>query len=589
MRIVYPKCWVVSTLALLVSGLLSPKITHAHLPVQVRGVSRLDADIQPSGASGVAVVSGILRDELGEPLVAMSIRMALADAIAASAPLNVGSCSHSSAVGIHAGSIATDKDGQFCATIPLEQLPSKATLRVVFDGSPDYVGVSKVLTLDDWRTGLNLEVAPHPFRADLDRPEWSLIATLSPLGQSAIKDTSPLSVEMSLLENGKLQHQVLQRTQMQVGVPTPISVPTRLLRSPGPANIHFAFDGTSQFKPFETEFPVERTVSVYLQTVYWQGKVTAGGRLSAKIRADSVVGPPTSGFVEVLAIGSSPRLFPVSPEGMANISLPSPKREGRGEVAIRYQSSVRGWGGTSELRLPIEVIAPSKWIPAGWAALTLLVLGWFTWSRRRVEVEPHAPIPPRTPRAYAHVEMIEAAQDAEAGWSGVIVDAHDAVVIGGAAVELRLPAFDGELTLFSTVSDAEGQFVIPAELATKHASLRLEIHARGYAGLGLQLPSPGRVKVFLVSVRRALLERFVGWTKRRGPPYASGAEPTPDWVASIAETKGHREIENWAKAVAAAAFGQHAPPDADAPDLLPPTGAIGAPAGAKRNKSLSNG
>jgi hypothetical protein len=80
------------------------------------------------------------------------------------------------------------------------------------------------------------------------------------------------------------------------------------------------------------------------------------------------------------------------------------------------------------------------------------------------------------------------------------------------------------------------------------------------------------LKVHLVSVRRALLDRLVEWTKRRGVPFRSKAEATPDWVAQVARLRGHQEIERWANAVSSAAFGRAQPEDAQAPELQPPSG-----------------
>lgn len=591
-RIVYPHRWVLGALALFVSGALSPTITHAHLPVQVRGGSRLDADVQLASSGSTAVVRGSLRDELGGPLAAMNLRVELAGSTAVPAPLKVEACSHH-AVGVvtDPGVIDTKEDGQFCASIPLAQLPTGARLRIAFEGSTNYVGTSQTLFLEDLRIGLKLEMASSHLRIDLDRTAWAFTATLSPLTPEVIQDPAPLPLELSLLdvENAKAEPRILQRTQMRVSVPTPITVLTGSLRSPGPGHIRFTFAGSSKYKPFSRDLPIERTASVRVRAGYWSGRVTAGARIAAEIRTDSAVGPPPSGFVEVLAFGGGSRLFPISPDGSANISVPTPRRQGHSVVSIRFQSSARGWSSAPALQLPIEVVAPSKWIPVGWAALALLVFVWFAWSRRRVEVVARVTNPPLVPKPYARIEVLEAAEDAHAGWSGVIVDAHDGVLIGGAAVELRLPAFGGEQTLFSTASDSSGEFAIPAQATERQASLRLEIHARGYAKLGLQLPSPGRVKIFVISVRRAVLERFVSWTKRRGPPYVSGVEPTPDWVANVAQAKGQSEVKDWAKAVAEAAFGQHAPADTDVPELLPPAGTIGAPAGAKRTKALSNG
>ena len=135
-----------------------------------------------------------------------------------------------------------------------------------------------------------------------------------------------------------------------------------------------------------------------------------------------------------------------------------------------------------------------------------------------------------------------------------------------------------------THSDDLGRFEIPHQPVEADVACRLEIKASGFARLGLTLPSPGRIKVHLVSVRRAVLDRLVAWAKRRGQPFDSKAEPTPDWVAEVARSKGHPAIEAWAKSVSVAAFGMDGPDNPERDDLLPPPGRVGSLAEAKRKE-----
>jgi hypothetical protein len=141
----------------------------------------------------------------------------------------------------------------------------------------------------------------------------------------------------------------------------------------------------------------------------------------------------------------------------------------------------------------------------------------------------------------------------------------------------------------STQSDDDGQFVIPPLPDGSEGSCRLSVRAKGYATFDLGLPAPGRAKVHLVSVRRTVLERFVNWARHRGQPFDSKTEPTPGWVADVARTRGHPEIEQWALAVNAAAFSQASLVDPEAPELLPPRLGVGVQAGAKRSDTERNG
>lgn len=580
--------------ALLVSGAVSLTVAHARLPVQIRGASRLDADVSLGPTE--AIVRGNLQDELGEPLAAMRLKFASISAqraaASASSPIQVTPCQNFALDAAHEqGFVETSSDGRFCARLPRERLSVNVSLQLTFDGSPNYAASSKTIALDDLRASLKLELTPGNPVVDLDRPEFAWVATLQALNPENLRASPPLPLELSLVdtEHASAQARVLQRLQLGLGTPTPVPLETRSLGAPGPATIRLTFDGSALYKPFRTEFELERTASVHLSAVQWPRQVTAGERLLVKLQANSVAAVAPAGFVEVTAFGAAPQLFPLLADGTATVPISSPRRPGPGEISIRFQPSRRGWIGTSALRLPIELLAPSKWNAAAWAGLALLVLAWFAWSRRRVDLGFPSPVHHASHKPHARIELLESTESGGAGWSGVIVDAHEGSTIAGAIIELRAPGFERVETLFSTTSDDAGHFSIPVQDSPKPARCRLEIRAPGYARLGIELPVPGRVKVFLVSVRRAVLERFVDWTKRRGHPYDSRTEPTPDWVAKIAKSKGQHELENWAKSVAIAAFGQQSPVDSEVPDLQPPAVGLGAPAGAKRNDSLSNG
>jgi hypothetical protein len=126
--------------------------------------------------------------------------------------------------------------------------------------------------------------------------------------------------------------------------------------------------------------------------------------------------------------------------------------------------------------------------------------------------------------------------------------------------------------LYETHSDAQGMFSIPTGLLDGASTCELAVRSQNYAAFRTALPLPGHLKVHLVSVRRALLDRLVEWAKRRGAPFRTKAEPTPDWIAEVARGRGHADVERWANAVSAAAFGPSVPPEVQAPELQPPAG-----------------
>lgn len=575
---------------LFVSTHLWPTATHAHLPVHVRGAAQIETELRVEPAGGYAIVRGSVRDELGAPiaLARLSFTAEVSSPKAGtSGELSVAACATSgSEKEVRTAHVETDPDGRFCARLSKDQLSQATALQVVFAGSPSYVGFTKQLTLDDTREGVLVDVDQVQRRANLDEAEWTVIAQLQPLEPMRAVDRAKLSLELSLAsaDEGTKGPSTLRRVEMQLGVPTRITLPTKLLGRPGPAQLIFTFDGNASYRPLRSQVGIERFTSVRLESADSPLHTQAGARLSGSIRARSGIGLPPPGWIQVSGLDATATVVPLDPDGNAEFVIATPRNQNQGTITLVYQPRNAGWQAAGPLQLPVHLTPPSKWPVAAWSAIALLVLAWFGWSRRRGEPESLIEAASTTsPRPYAHLEIVSAADSPDAGWSGVVVDAHEGTVVTGAVIELCRPGFAREEVVLSVRSNDEGAFSIPAHETEKQKTYRLLIRARNFAKLALALPPPGHVKVYVVSTRRALLERLVSWTKRRGHPFDSKAEPTPDWVAEVAHSKRQPEVEAWAKAVSNAAFGATPPVDAEQPDLTPPAGTLGAWAGAKRS------
>ncbi len=557
---------------------------HAHLVVQVRGSAQLDADVDPaSNATSDATVRGRLRDELGESIATAKVRFEMTQGQAPPAPLAHAKDCSARATAATTG-IETDAEGRFCAQVPRAELPSGSSLRVNFDGTESYGGATTTITLDDNRSGLLVDFGQLAHVVNLDTGELAFVAELHPIAPTALRDSLPLSLELSLrtTDNGKLEERQLQRLQAKVATPVRVILTATQLGRPGLCDLVLVFDGNSSYKPFRTQYRMERTTSVKLTVADLPNSAIRGERLSITVRAASGANLPPPGFVELSGFDGNTELLPLQADGTAPIAIQIPRRPRVDFVSLRYQSSTPGWRAEAPLRLTLQLLTPSRWSLLGWVSAALLVLAWLGWSRRRDEPGAATAAPAPAPRPYAHLEIIESSRDPGAGWSGIVVDAHEGVTISGATVELYRPSFDRQERLFSTLSDELGRFEIPPRPNETDVPCRLELKADGYARIGLTIPPPGRIKVHLVSVRRAILDRLVAWTKRRGQPFDSKAEPTPDWVAEVARAKGHPAVEEWAKSVSLAAFGKTEPVNPERDDLMPPAGRVGSPAEAKR-------
>ncbi|HMA93626.1 MAG TPA: carboxypeptidase-like regulatory domain-containing protein, partial [Polyangiaceae bacterium] len=539
---------------------------------------------------GDITVRGVMHDELGEPIAAARLWFTTETGALESPPkrgLSVAACASSTGrMEQRKESVETDQDGRFCVRLSRDQLAQQTAVQVVFAGSASYAGVTSQLALDDEREGLQLEVAQIERGANLDEPEWTMVAELHSLASDQVSESVVLPLELSLESSdaGGVESHSLQRVEMRLGTATRLTIPTKRLGRPGPAQLVFAFDGNASYRPMRDRINIERYTSVRLESRESPLRAVAGTRLAVSIQARSGLGLPPPGWVQLSGIDSNTSVVPLDTSGQAELVIATPRKPNKNTLTITYQPKAAGWQATGPLQLPLHVSPPSQWPLVAWSALALLVFAWFGWSRRRGEpaASPEA-ASANSPMPYAHLEIVSTARDPDAGWSGVVVDAHEGAVVSGATIELCRPGFAKEEVVLSIRSNAEGAFSIPAEVTDRQKTHRLTIRAPGFARLTLALPPPGQVKVYVVSMRRAVLDRLVSWTKRRGHPFDSKAEPTPDWVAEVAHSKGQHEVETWAKAVSNAAFGASPPSDSEQPELTPPPGTLGAWAGAKRS------
>ena len=119
-------------------------------------------------------------------------------------------------------------------------------------------------------------------------------------------------------------------------------------------------------------------------------------------------------------------------------------------------------------------------------------------------------------------------------WTGRVVDGHEGTPVADARVSIERPGFDRAEIVASATSDADGAFVLsPVEVQPGD---RLVAEGSLHARLRAPVPPFGEIRVALVSRRRALLERLVGWARRKGRPYDARPEPTPGHVQRMARS-----------------------------------------------------
>jgi 5-hydroxyisourate hydrolase-like protein (transthyretin family) len=314
-------------------------------------------------------------------------------------------------------------------------------------------------------------------------------------------------------------------------------------------------------------------------------RVTAGDTFRTVCILRSRFGLVTSGSVELTTNGTRQALLPVGKDGRAAFVIATQKNQPKLSLDFHYVPALEGFVAPPPQTITITLHPPTPWRFTGWVIAGLLVVGWLGWSRRQPPKvqEEHRPTVPQPPRA--HIEILGPTSDQNVGWEGLVVDAHEGHPLGSVRIALLQQGFGRSTVLFETHSDGDGAFRIPRSAVQKGTYCELVVETIAYASFATELPPPGQVRLYLVSVRRAILDRLVVWAKRRGVPYRSKSEPTPDWVAEVARQRGNRDLEQWAQAVSTAAFGKEPPLDAQSRELLPPTGPDVGPGPSKSSES----
>ncbi len=454
--------------------------------------------------------------------------------------------------------VDTSAEGTFCLRIA--DLSDETKLQLTFDGDADYDSLSKQIEVDKTRTPLALRFQPMPATLALERDQHSIwVATKSDTDLGL--EPKKIQVELSLKEFGGEETR-LGQVSVSVGQRAQFLVPTTTLGAPGAAQLVARFKGTRTLSPAETEAPILRTTQVNLTLDEAPTSETARGK-PLEISVMSSVGPVPGGSVEALYAGRSMGTTPVR-DGRASLVLDLEGDGGPAHLTLRFLPSSPAWISAGNLEIEVPVPPPSPWGRIALIACALLITAWLVraWYRpgRREtrETEERKSIPSGKPA----LELLEPAGAGE-GWRGRVCDAHDGTPIPGASITMMIPAFSSDGVAAQTKTDTDGRFELDhVEFATAEGS-RFRVEAPWHSTLERPVPRPGAIAISMVSRRRALIDRLVQWTGRRGRPWSADGGATPGHVASVGRSKGKPEVVRWAQEVEQAAYGPIAP-DAEA-------------------------
>ncbi|MGE0327285.1 MAG: carboxypeptidase-like regulatory domain-containing protein [Polyangiaceae bacterium] len=528
------------------------------MKVRIRGTASLEARLIPA-ESGVELRSR-LTDDTGRPIGKAHVRLRLDPAPSRLPAATV--CGNTPLTALHRSLgefiLDTSAEGTFCLRIV--ELNDDTKLQLTFDGDADYDSLTKQVEVDKSRTPLALRFQPMPATLALEREQHSVwVATRSDTDLGL----EPQKVQLELfLKEFSGEETKLGQVGVSLGQRAQFLVPTTSLGAPGAAQLVARFPGTRTLSPAETEAPILRTTEVNLTLDEAPTPETARGK-PLELAVMSTVGPVPSGSVEAIYDGRSMGTTPVR-DGRASLVLELEGDTGPAHLTLRFLPSSPAWVSSGNLEIEVPVPPPSPWGRIALVACALLITAWLVraWYRpgrhESKEAEERKSIPSGKPA----LELLEPA-GAGSGWRGRVSDAHEGTPIRDATITLLIPAFSSDGVAARANTDAEGRFELEhVDFATAEGS-RFRIEAPWHSTLERPVPRPGAIAISMVSRRRALIDRLVQWTGRKGRPWSTDGGATPRHVANVAQSKGQPEVAEWAANVEQAAYGPVAP-DADA-------------------------
>jgi hypothetical protein len=537
--------------------------------VRVRGGSRIE--MKASGPAAGLTVSGTVLDEVGAPIArARVVATPLADPDVAVPWASVSPCGQSPGATFsphtdHA--FDTDDAGGFCLTARLDR--GHATLRAVFGGDTLHQGTRTDIVWDAAQRSATMSFAPRPERVDLDAAHARVAVRLAGAPGSSVR-----GLVVRLEDEG---HPLLAEARTDDEGVARLEVPTSKLGGPGIGALRAQFAGTTELSAAETTAAVTRFARVRVTPEAEMVRADPERGVGVLVRVETSRGPVTAGSVEARLGASVVGTAPVQ-RGVADLlaTFASSRGEKGWALELRYASDTPFYaaGAPAVVRV-VPVRAGGAWrvVPV---LAALAVAGWLLRGWRR----PKRREPRRgeriEPTGAASVEVVGAAK-ARGTWSGRVVDAHDAAPVPRARVRVIAPSFVDLDVVAEVFADDAGGFSF--HVASAERDLRMRVEAPMHAEIDRALPPPSEMVIALVSRRRMLLERLVGWARRAGRPWDEPPEPTPGHVARVARAgrRARDEIALWAQNVERKAYGPEpvgAREDTEVRNMEPPGQAL---------------
>jgi len=439
----------------------------------------------------------------------------------------------------------TDSVGGFCLVGALPT--SEASIRIVYGGGPLHDGTRNEVLWNARRQPSSLRFAPRPERIDLDAERVMIFARVTgPEGVS----TRGLPLRLTDGDGG-----TLASARTDESGAAHFDFPSSKLPGPGIGTLRAAFDGRGDLAAATATATVTRSVRVRLRLEQDRVSGDPSRGVLVGVHADTSRGPAQGGTVEAVldqaVVGAAPVV-----DGTAEvISTFRPRRETSSYgVSFRYRPDTPYYEASGTAGATIIAEQPSPWLRSLPIALAVVVAAWLLrgWWRpkRRDRAAPARP----GVKGQPSLEVLRTSPSRDV-WSGRVVDAHDGQPIGGARVRVIVPTFVDLDVVVDETTDEDGTFSFQMRSAEKE--LRLRVESTYHAEMERPLPPPSDVVVALMSRRRLLLDRLVGWARRAGKPWHREPEPTPGHVHRVAKDRRRRgeAVAAWAQRVQQGAYG----------------------------------
>ena len=525
-------------------ALMLPAATAEAVPLRVRGGAVIEGHAR-FVEDGWLELRAVLTDDAGTALGDAEIDVDGAGTfevgeveLCANPRVRLGRRTRGAAVGV-----LTSPLGELC--LRWHAPPQSGRLALRFAGDTYHGAADLGLDFDrsaSQRLWSSLRFDPAPGVIELDRDVAQVGAVLGIRPPAGAASREGLSVEL----RDRRDH-LLGKAPTGGDGRLRFAVATAALADPGDDELRLSFAGSAALAPSSDSEPVTLRAAVPLRLAAPIGALRAGESRAVTVLLEPRRGVVRDGVVEAavaeLGLGTAP-----VHDGRAELELTLGAEAGpRVTVSFRYLPSAPCWAPGPPLSVAVELAPESRFGAVAWSVLVLAAAIWTvqSWRRARRKVEPAeaaagAPLAPGV-----HVVRPSRKRD---GWSGTVVDAHEGTPLAAAEIVVLGP---GSRELGRAATDAQGRFAL--RLGEPAADAEIVASCRTHSSERRALPAPGTLRIALVTRRRSVLRRFVGWARARGAPYFMPPEPTPADVRRMAA--GDPPVARWASEVEAVAFG----------------------------------